>query len=273
MVLNHSCPNHPRHLVVRYERQAENYPGLGMVGLRDDSTQALLKRSLACSVPTATAVARLHAALYSPLLRVSVMASSRGSAWAPCPRRRKRVFPKCPAGCSHGTVVLGALNRWEGPAPILAQRGGCSTKPRYPFHPLLCDRYSGQPLQAKQDGMLEAHPPSSQLQALFIQPPRPCIFACFARHASEADERAHDAPRVLRATRQSQALFQQHSRASEISLPAHRGRNASPIGCRAYLHRRNRTLPSAHPPTRRLPAERVGRTPVVTKWPERGSAV
>jgi hypothetical protein len=33
---------------------------------------------------------------------------------APCPRRCKRVFPKCPAGCSHGTVVLGALNRWEG---------------------------------------------------------------------------------------------------------------------------------------------------------------
>jgi hypothetical protein len=37
---------------------------------------------------------------------------------APCPRRRKRLFPECPVSRSHGTVVLGVLGRWEGPAPI-----------------------------------------------------------------------------------------------------------------------------------------------------------
>jgi hypothetical protein len=188
MVLNHSCPNHPRHLVVRYERQAENYPGLGMVGLRDDSTQALLKRSLACSVPTATAVARLHAALYSPLLRVSVMASSRGSAWPLAHAAASASSPKCPAGCSHDTAVLGALDRWEGPAPILAQRGGCPTKPRYPFHPLLCDRYSGQPLQTKQDSMLETirRPPRSRLSSynLHARPYSPASHATLPRLAS-----------------------------------------------------------------------------------------
>jgi hypothetical protein len=88
---------------------------------------------------------------------------------APYPRRRKRVFPKCPSGCSHCTVVLGALGRWEGPTNFLAQRSGCPTEPRYLFHPPLRDRYPGQPLQAGQDGMFEAYPPS-QFQALFVKP-------------------------------------------------------------------------------------------------------
>src|SRR3954471_16120021 len=75
--------------------------------------------------------------------------------------------------------------------------------------------------------MVKAHPPPSELQALFVQPRRPSVFACFARHAPETSECARDAPRVLLATRQSQALFKQHSRASEVSLPAHRVRQGA----------------------------------------------
>src|SRR5918994_3549032 len=121
---------------------------------------------------------------------------------APYPRRRKHLFPECLAGCSHGTLVLSALGRWEGPAHILAQRGGCPTESRCPFHPPLRERYSCKPLQAEQDAMFKAHP-SAQLQALFVQPRRPRVFACFVLNVPEAGERACDAPGMLLATRQS----------------------------------------------------------------------
>jgi hypothetical protein len=69
-------------------------PGVRTIGLRDDSTQALLKRSIARFVPTATAEISPHAALYSPLLRVSAMASSKG-----CPLNPR-------ASASFSTVYL-----------------------------------------------------------------------------------------------------------------------------------------------------------------------
>src|SRR5215208_2168916 len=56
-------------------------PRVRTIGLRDDSTQAVSKRRLARSVSTTTAVACLHATLYSLLFRLSIIASSRGSAW------------------------------------------------------------------------------------------------------------------------------------------------------------------------------------------------
>src|SRR5215208_3092030 len=138
-----------------------------------------------------------------------------------CPRRLIRLFPECLSDGSHGTLVLGALGRWERPAPILAHRSCSPTEPRCPFHPPLRDRYSGQPLQAPQDGKVLTYPPS-QLQALFVQPPSQRVFTCLALDAPEAGERARDAPGVLLAARQSKALFQQHSRAYETPLLAHR---------------------------------------------------
>src|SRR5918998_79157 len=71
-------------LVGRYERRVENYLGfvrLGCVMILLSSTQAVLNRRFARSVPTATAVACLHFVLCPPLLRVSAMASSRDSTW------------------------------------------------------------------------------------------------------------------------------------------------------------------------------------------------
>jgi hypothetical protein len=62
---------------------------------------------------------------------------------APCTRRRKRILSQHRAGCSHGTVVLGALGWLEEPSDILAQSSGRPAEPRYPFHPPLRDRYSG----------------------------------------------------------------------------------------------------------------------------------
>ncbi len=64
---------------------------------------------------------------------------------APYPRRRKRIFPKRPAGSNHDTVVLGPLGGRERPSGSLAQRSACSTEPRCPFHPPLSDRNLGQP--------------------------------------------------------------------------------------------------------------------------------
>ena len=48
-------------------------------------------------------------------------------------------------------------------------------------------RYSTKLLQAGLYGMVHPHPPS-QLKALFVQPRRPRVFACFARHVPEACE-------------------------------------------------------------------------------------
>src|SRR3954447_17225036 len=59
-----------------------------------------------------------------------------------CPRRLKRLLPKCPAGRSRGALVFDALGRWERPTPILAQRGGCPTQLGCPLHPPLRDRNS-----------------------------------------------------------------------------------------------------------------------------------
>src|SRR5215207_8348078 len=131
---------------------------------------------------------------------------------------RKRVFPKCLAGCSHSMLVLRVPRRREGPAHIFTQRYGCPTERRRPFHPPLRDRHSRKALQAERDGMFKACSPC-QLQALFIQTPCPRVLTRIACHAPEAGECAHDAPRVLRTPSQSQALFQQRSRAPEISLP------------------------------------------------------
>src|SRR5829696_7769589 len=107
-------------------------------------------------------------------------------------------FPERPTDRGHGTLVLGVPCRWEGPAQILSQRCGCPTELRCPFHPPLRDRHSRKPLQTEQDRMVEAYSPC-QLQALFIQTPCPHVLARIACHAPEAGERAHDAPRVLRA--------------------------------------------------------------------------
>src|SRR3712207_8919427 len=69
--------------------------------------------------------------------------------------------------------------------------------------------------------MVQAHPPSTQFQGLCIQPYRPRMIARLILNAREADKRARDAPRVLRATGQSETLLKQRSRAPEIPLAAH----------------------------------------------------
>jgi len=79
---------------------------------------------------------------------------------------------------------------------------GYPAESRCPFHLSLRNRYSNQPLHAGQDDMFESHLPS-YLQALFVQPRSPRIFACFARYVPEAGKLAYGAPRVLQATRQS----------------------------------------------------------------------
>src|SRR5919107_1749492 len=86
-------------------------PGVRTAGLCDDSTQALVKRSQARSVPTATAEARLHTALYSSLLRISVMASSKGSA---CPLAHVAANTSSPSASRAAATVRSCSARFAG---------------------------------------------------------------------------------------------------------------------------------------------------------------